>query len=32
MRIKFGVQFWQEEFDIFQLKNAVQEVEDMGFE
>jgi F420-dependent oxidoreductase-like protein len=32
MRIKFGVQFWQEEFDIVHLKNAVKEVEDMGFE
>ncbi len=32
MRIKFGVQFWQEEFDIFHLRNAVKEVEDMGFE
>jgi F420-dependent oxidoreductase-like protein len=32
MRIKFGVQFWQEEFDILHLKNAVKEVEDMGFE
>jgi len=32
MRIKFGVQFWQEEFDILHLKNAVKEIEDMGFE
>lgn len=32
MRIKFGVQFWQEEFDILHLKNAVKETEDMGFE
>ena len=32
MKVKFGVQFWQEEFDIFHLKNAVKEIEDMGFE
>src|SRR4030042_1163597 len=32
MRIRFGVQFWQEEFDIFHLRNAVKVVEDMGFE
>lgn len=30
--IKFGVQFWQEKFDLKRITNAFRKAEDMGFE
>ncbi len=32
MTVKFGVQFWLEEFDLEGLRNAFSEVENMGYE